>query len=181
MNTPGLVQCLYGKISKCSGCKLIKSVSVTCIDHSSPDHILVTTSDKVVHQGQKLILTPGTYINNTLSTLKPAFSKVIDFDINFICGHLPTLKLLGVAYFFGNKKNDDEPIDENLYYGLSIQPQHMLECTPHLFQEILSTLISTLGMSMTNLMIAVYYSLLAHSWPISCQILIPHRLRPLVL
>ena len=129
VNTPGLVQCLYREISKCSGCKLMKTVRVTCIDHSCPDQILVTTSDKVVHQGQKLILTPGTYINNTLSTLKPAFSKVIDFDIylwsstyfKIARSSTPHPVTWPTWYFFGNKKNDDEPIDENLYYGFPVE------------------------------------------------------------
>lgn len=81
MNVPGLVQCLHGAISKCLGCKLIKSTRVTSIDYSAPHHILVETNDGASYCGKKVILTPGTYVNHVLATLKPAFPKVIDFEI----------------------------------------------------------------------------------------------------
>lgn len=125
VNVPGLVQCLYGAIGKFPGCKLIKSTCVTSIDHSAQHKILVETNDEGIYHGKKVILTPGTYVNHVLATLKPAYPKVIDFDIYLWAS---TYFKIGRAaasapvtwptwYFFGNPKSMDEPMDVNLYYG----------------------------------------------------------------
>ena len=129
VNVPAVVQCLYEAISKCSGCKLMKSAGVTCIDYSNCDEILVTTNDNIVYRGKKVILAPGTYVNNVLSTLKPEYPKLINFDIFLWMSTYFKIARSGYPhpttwptwYFFGKPINKDEPIDHNLYYGFPIE------------------------------------------------------------
>ena len=129
VNVPGLVRRLHHAISKHSGCKLMKSIRVTSIDYSSPDKICVHTNDQEVFYGLRVILTPGTYVNHLLSALKPAYDKLINLDIFLWAstyfklaesGH-PHPTTWPTWYFFGNRKNSKEPIDENLYYGFPIE------------------------------------------------------------
>lgn len=129
VNVPAVVQCLHEAISKCSGCKLKKSTRVTCIDYSDEDEIVVTTNDNNSYRGKKVILTPGTYVNSVLSALRPEYSKLINFDIflwvstyfKIARSAHPHPTTWPTWYFFGNPKNEEEPIDHNLYYGFPIE------------------------------------------------------------
>lgn len=130
VDVPSVVRCLHGAISEQPGCKLKKYTRVTCIDYSNQDKILVATNDNNVYCGKKVILTPGTYVNNVLSTLKPKYPKIINFDIFlWVSTYFKIARSANPQYptawptwyFFGNSKGTDEPIDHNLYYGFPIE------------------------------------------------------------
>ena len=130
VNVPGLVQCLLKGISEHKGCTLLQNIRVSSIDYSQPEEIMVTTNDGKVFCGEKVILTPGTYINFLLSTLKPAYDQLINLDIYLWSstyfkvsksGH-PSPTTWPTWYFFGNSKNESSTVvDGNLYYGFPIE------------------------------------------------------------
>lgn len=162
VDVPVVVRCFLDAIGKHSGCKLMQSVRVTCIDYSCEDKILVTTNDNNVYRAEKVILTPGTYVNNVLAALKPEFPKLINFDIflwvstyfkiapRYRPTNRPTKRTTTVEsprpypttwptwYFFGNPKNEEEPIDHNLYYGFPIEqptPKYARVCPAFISEQ----------------------------------------------
>jgi glycine/D-amino acid oxidase-like deaminating enzyme len=129
VNVPGLVRRLQEAISKHTGCKLLHSLPVASIDHSCGEEIKVITEDGQVFTTEKVILTPGTYVNYALAALKPAYNKLINLQIFLWAstyfkiarsGH-PSPTAWPTWYFFGKSKSKVPPIDHNLYYGFPVE------------------------------------------------------------
>ena len=120
-------------------CECREDERVTNIDYTKQDHITVSTKNDQgeslgSYKARKVILTPGTYVNDVLDTLSPAFEKHINLVIylwssthfridNILRGDDP--QLWPTWYFFGQPKlpeGQDEPKDYASYYGFpSIQ------------------------------------------------------------
>jgi sarcosine oxidase/sarcosine oxidase/L-pipecolate oxidase len=126
INVLGLAQRLQEAINKYKSCKLLHNLPVTSIDHSSPKEIKVITEDGQVFTTEKVILTPGTYVNYALSALKPAYNKLINMQIFLWASTYfkiarsehqnPTT--WPTWHFFGESK---VPTDHNLYYGYPVE------------------------------------------------------------
>jgi glycine/D-amino acid oxidase-like deaminating enzyme len=113
------------------------NMKVVGIDYNQPDKIVVTCQDPgplpISHpfSAERVILTPGTYINHILSSINPKFDKIIDLEIHLWCStyfrcpsHGPAVKQTGdpqewpTWYFFGKPKEPvDGAIDFQSYYG----------------------------------------------------------------
>ena len=106
---------------------------VTSIDYTSSDSITVSTVStdndkrKSSHTTKRVILTPGTYVNNVLSALEPAYPYYINLTIYLWCTTyfrvekvLPNddPRLWPTWYFFGKPKPPvDGVADSSSYYG----------------------------------------------------------------
>ena len=102
---------------------LVKNASVKRIDYSLDDEVRVWIDQQPqCIRTKKVILTPGSYVNNVLSALTPTFSEKINLTIYLWSStyfkSIPSLpsalmKEWPIWYFFGQPKENDL----NLYYG----------------------------------------------------------------
>ena len=130
INVPSLIKSLTSALEASSQCTLIQSEKITCIDYSSIQVIKVSTDKGQTFTGQRVILTPGTYINDVLPSLSPKFPfsmKTIIYlwvstyfkikDSETVPAKIPPSEW-PLWYFFGGQKGKkDEATDYNLYYG----------------------------------------------------------------
>jgi glycine/D-amino acid oxidase-like deaminating enzyme len=141
VNVPGLVQCYVDALKINSNATLVTDAQVTKIDHSHGDYIevkaLVNGNDQT-YRGDKVILTPGTYVNYVLSSLYPPFNYYVN-QIVYLWGSTYYPKKADphpsgndpakwpIWYFFGPKPTDDGtgvPLDYNDYYGFPSEPEN---------------------------------------------------------
>ena len=139
VNVPGLVQCYVDALKKKQNATLVNNARVTKIDHSRDEYIEVKAQvngrEKTYH-GDKVILTPGTYVNEVLCSLHPPFNYYINLII-YLWGSTYFTKKAEplpsgtdptkwpIWYFFGPKPEDDgsdAPRDFNDYYGFPSEP-----------------------------------------------------------
>lgn len=138
INVPGLVQCYVKYLTNAAKATLITNAPVTKIDHSSDGYVEVkaeVAGVEATYHGEKIILTPGTYVNHVLCTLNPPFKHHINLIIHLwsstyfgkkceiVSGTKPAC--WPVWYFFGPKPVDDgsdDPKDYNDYYGFPSEP-----------------------------------------------------------
>ena len=129
INVPSLIKSLKSALET-SQCTLIQSTKVTCIDYSSIQAINVSTDKGQTFTGKKVILTPGTYINEVLPSLSPKFPFSMKMIIYLWVSTYFKIKDSEAAhakippsewplwYFFGGPKGQKgEATDYNLYYG----------------------------------------------------------------
>ena len=123
INVPAVIEGLH-KMLKCSGkATLMENAPVKRIDYSSDDEVRVWIDQQPQSiRTKKVILTPGSYVNDVLSTVTPTFSKKINLIIylwssTYFSGiplsPLASMKKWPIWYFFGQPKENDL----NLYYG----------------------------------------------------------------
>lgn len=138
VNVPGLVQRYFEYLTAAPNATLIKCAPVTKIDHSSDEYVEVkaqVAGAEATYRGDKIILTPGTYVNHVLCSLNPPFEHYINLIIylwsstyfgkksEIVSGTDPAT--WPIWYFFGPKPADDdsdEPKDYNDYYGFPSEP-----------------------------------------------------------
>ena len=123
INVPAVIEGLY-KMLKCSGkAELVENAPVNCIDYSLHDEVRVWI-DQQPHciRTKKVILTPGSYVNDILSALTPTFTEKINLTIylwsSTYFNSIPSspsdsMKKWSIWFFFGQPKENDL----NLYYG----------------------------------------------------------------
>ena len=130
INVPSLIKSLTSALEASSQCTLIQSEKITCIDYSSIQVIKVSTDKGQTFTGQRVILTPGTYVNDVLPSLSPKFPfsmKTIIYlwvstyfkikDSEAVLAKIPPSEW-PLWYFFGKPKGQKgEATDYNLYYG----------------------------------------------------------------
>ena len=128
INVPALVDSFVKALRSCPNCNLLEEARVTSIDYSDSE-VQVYTDKGQKYRGKKVVLTPGTYVNQVLTTLKPAFQHTINYIIYLWSSTYFKVKeplearsdLWPIWYFFGQPNqpstSDDEPCDSNSYYG----------------------------------------------------------------
>ena len=130
INVPSLIKSLTSALEASSQCTLIQSRKIACIDYSSIQVIKVSTDKGQTFTGKRVILTPGTYINDVLPSLSPKFPfsmKMIIYlwvstyfkikDSEAVPAKIPPSEW-PLWYFFGGRKGKKgEATDYNLYYG----------------------------------------------------------------
>ena len=136
INIPAVVKGFVNALRKCPTCDLIEESEVTEIEYSQPE-IMVTTRNGKRLRSKKVILTPGAYINNALSTLKPAFPSTINYIIYLWCSTYYKLKTSCEEpssswpcwYYFGEPKPaaPNGSVDHSSYYGFPRSPFPDLE------------------------------------------------------
>ena len=123
INIPAVIEGLQ-KMLKCSGkANLVENAPVKGIDYSLDDEVrLWIDQQPQCIRTKKVILTPGSYVNDVLSALTPAFSEKINHTIYLWSStyfkSIPpsdsaSMKKWPIWYFFGKPKENDL----NLYYG----------------------------------------------------------------
>ena len=123
INVPAVIEGLLKKL-KCSGkANLVENAPVKGIDYSLDDEVRVWI-DKQPQciRTKKVILTPGSYVNDVLSALTPTFSEKINHTIylwsstyfkSIPSSDSASMKKWPIWYFFGQPRENDL----NLYYG----------------------------------------------------------------
>ena len=149
INVPALIECFTAALRCSDYSTLLTKACVTSIDYSDPKEIRVlakvssgenyTGVEKIQEfHCAKVILTPGAYINDVLSTLKPTFPKRINLTIYLwsstyfhrekraSCDDTTSQdpSKWPIWYFFGQPKplTDDGALDSNAYYGFPSEP-----------------------------------------------------------
>ena len=123
INVPAVIEGLL-KMLKCSGkANLVEHAPVKSIDYSSEDEVRVWIDQQPqCIRTKKVILTPGSYVNDVLSALTPTFSEKINLTIylwsstyfkSIPSSDSASMKKWPIWYFFGQPKENDL----NLYYG----------------------------------------------------------------
>ena len=123
INVPAVIEGLY-KMLKCSGkAVLVENAPVKRIDYSDVDEVRVWIDQQPqCIRTKKVILTPGSYVNNVLSALTPAFTEKINLIIYLWSSTYfkrspsspaASMKTWPIWFFFGQPKENDL----NLYYG----------------------------------------------------------------
>ena len=123
INVPAVIEGLHKKL-KCSGkADLVENTLVKRIDYSLDDEMRVWIDQRPqCIRSKKVILTPGSYVNNVLSALTPTFTEKINHTIylwsSTYFNSIPSspsasMKTWPIWYFFGQAKENDL----NLYYG----------------------------------------------------------------
>ena len=135
INVPALINSLLRKLKE-KETDLLQNTNVKCIDYTSQDEVVLTVvtdlkPDQYIH-AKKVILTPGTYANDILSTLTPVFTKRINLTIylwssTYFKSEAAPSNLSGsqsessewpIWYFFGQPKDSHNDVhDLNVYYG----------------------------------------------------------------
>ena len=122
INVPAVIEGLHKKL-KCSGkADLVENTLVKRIDYSLDDEMRVWIDQRPqCIRSKKVILTPGSYVNNVLSALTPTFTEKINHTIylwsSTYFNSIPSspsapMKKWPIWYFFGQPKEN-----LNLYYG----------------------------------------------------------------
>ena len=129
VNVPAVIQGLQREIRKSRGSLILDETRVIHIDYSDPKTICVTTNrNRAKYYGNRVILAPGTNINEVLSCLTPSHPKIINNIIylwsstyfNLVQSPETDPQTWPTWYFFGQPKEaneDGEPLDANLFYG----------------------------------------------------------------
>ena len=123
INVPAVIEGLL-KMLKCSGkANLVEHAPVKSIDYSSEDEVRVWIDQQPqCIRTKKVILTPGSYVNDVLSAVTPTFSEKINLTIylwsstyfkSIPSSDSGSMKKWPIWYFFGQPKENDL----NLYYG----------------------------------------------------------------
>ena len=123
INVPAVIEGLH-KMLKCSGkTELVENAPVKCIDYSLDDEVRVWIDQQPqCIRTKKVILTPGSYVNDILSALTPTFSERINLTIHLWSSTYfnrspstpsDSMNEWPIWYFFGQPKENDL----NLYYG----------------------------------------------------------------
>lgn len=123
INVPAVIEGLQ-KMLKCSGkADLVENAPVKRIDYSSDDEVRVWIDQRPqCIRTKKVILTPGSYVNDVLSALTPTFTEKINHTIylwsSTYFNSIPSspsapMKKWPIWFFFGQPKENDL----NLYYG----------------------------------------------------------------
>ena len=121
INVPAVIEGLH-KMLKCSGkAELVENAPVKCIDYSLDDEVRVWIDQQPqCIRTKKVILTPGSYVNDVLSALTPTFTERINHTIYLWSSTYfksipssPSMKKWPIWFFFGQPKENDL----NLYYG----------------------------------------------------------------
>ena len=123
INVPAVIEGLL-KMLKCSGkANLVENAPVKGIDYSLDDEVRVWIDQQPqCIRTKKVILTPGSYVNDVLSALTPTFSEKINLTIylwsstyfkSIPSSDSASMKKWPIWYFFGQPKENDL----NLYYG----------------------------------------------------------------
>ena len=122
INVPAVIEELHKKL-KCSGkADLVENTLVKRIDYSLDDEMRVWIDQRPqCIRSKKVILTPGSYVNNVLSALTPTFTEKINHTIYLwsytYFNSIPSspsapMKKWPIWFFFGQPKEN-----LNLYYG----------------------------------------------------------------
>ena len=138
VNVPGLVKRYVEYLTTAPNATLITCAPVTKIDHSSEEYVEVkaqVAGAEVTYRSDKIILTPGAYVNHVLRALNPPFKHHINLIIYLWSSTYFGKKCENVSgtdpatwpiwYFFGPKPADDDsddPKDYNDYYGFPSEP-----------------------------------------------------------
>lgn len=123
INVPAVIEGLY-KMLKCSSkAQLVENAPVKCIDYSLYDEVRMWIDEQPqCIRTKKVILTPGSYVNDVLSALTPTFSEKINLTIylwsSTYFNGIPSSPSASkekwpIWYFFGQPKENNL----NLYYG----------------------------------------------------------------
>lgn len=125
INVPAVIEGLQ-KMLKCSGkAELVENAPVKCIDYSLDEEVKVWIDQQPAAQcirTKKVILTPGSYVNDVLSALTPTFSERINCIIylwsstyfkSSASSPSTSMEKWPNWVFFGEPKENDL----NLYYG----------------------------------------------------------------
>ena len=123
INVPAVVEGLL-KMLQCSGkANLVENSPVKGIDYSLDDEMRVWIDQQPqCIRTKKVILTPGSYVNEVLSALTPTFLEKINHTIylwsstyfkSIPSSDSASMKKWHIWYFFGKPKENDL----NLYYG----------------------------------------------------------------
>ena len=134
VNVPAVIQSFVSSFQGNGKITLLQQTSVTKIDYSQADKIIVITNNGGIesqreYQGTKLIMTPGAYVNETLATLTPSLTQRIKLKIYLWVSTYYTIKpdtteqpkTWPIWYFFGqpyvNETLPGGSTDLNAYYG----------------------------------------------------------------
>ena len=122
INVPALIEGLC-KTLRCSGkADLAENALVRCIDYRLDDEVRVWIDQQPqCIRTKKVILTPGSYVNNVLSALTPTFTEKINLIIYLWSSTYfkrspsspASMESWPIWFFFGQPKENDL----NLYYG----------------------------------------------------------------
>lgn len=144
VNVPDLVKCYIDALEESGKATLVKKALVTKIDYSKEtiDVVALVDGKSQSYRGKKVIMTPGTYVNDVLATLVPNFPKRINLAIYLWsstyfktfqepCCDVPrNPSQWPIWYFFGKPKlnadddnHEDHVLDHNAYYGFPSEPQ----------------------------------------------------------
>ena len=127
INVVALIHLLADAVRACSKSEIVEGERVTSIDYSQSEVGVIT--DKGRHYYcKKVILSPGAYVNEVLSTLKPSFPYNINYIIYLWCSTYFEVKTHSSSvlpdkwpswYFFGQPKSPTSGgvQDHNSYYG----------------------------------------------------------------
>lgn len=127
VNVPAVIESFLSSFQGNASITLLERTSVTKIDYSQADKVVVTTGNGQEYQGGKVIMTPGAYVNETLAALTPSLTQQIKFTIYLWVSTYYQIKTntteqpktWPIWYFFGQPL-DPTPggaIDLNAYYG----------------------------------------------------------------
>ena len=142
INVPEVFRSFNDALATCPNSDLREREVVKSIDYSSSQVIKVST-DKTLYRCEKVILAPGTYVNEVLPTLTPDFPYFINYTIYLWSSTYFQVKdpltaseteKWPIWYFFGQQvtASDGDPVDYNAYYGFPSdvrdQPGHARVC-----------------------------------------------------
>ena len=133
IDVPALVHSLVEALKSSTKCNLLEEAVVTSIDHSGSEVVVSVekAGQTYDYRGKKVILTPGIYVNEVLSTLKPVFPNYINYIIFLMAStyfrvdekkvipeHLEPKKWPAWAFFgLPEQPSGEKPVDAGSYYG----------------------------------------------------------------
>ena len=123
INVPAVIEGLYKALKSSGKTDLVENAPVKRIDYSLDDEVRVWIDQQSeCIRTKKVILTPGSYVNNVFSALTPTFTEKINHTIylwsSTYFNSIPSsssasMKKWPIWFFFDQPKENDL----NLYYG----------------------------------------------------------------
>ena len=123
INVPAVIEGLYKMLKSSGKAELVENAPIKCIDYSLDDEVRVWIDQQPqCIRAKKVILTPGSYVNDVLSALTPTFTERINHTIylwsSTYFNSTPSspsasMEKWPIWFFFGQPKENDL----NLYYG----------------------------------------------------------------